>query len=231
MPSSPHREASHRARHGGSDFDASPSTSDTNNNMLAPSGSTTKSTLRRTPSTEHKTSPLDRAEASSPLPSRGSRSRNSQTGGNISQQYQQQPSIPAVFSHRNSNASQSGGAVPARSPLREEAPSLGFREGSSSGVVVEGSGAEELSPHATPQGGAGTLSPSKSAKELASPTDPSAVVPSPAKTKKKATSKPKKAAKKDDGMVVPPINVLIVEGTFHFSLPPFLLFPCGRADC
>jgi hypothetical protein len=57
------------------------------------------------------------------------------------------------------------------------------------------------------------------------------VVPSPAKTKKKATSKPKKAAKKDDGMVVPPINVLIVEGTFHFSLPPFLLFPCGRADC
>jgi hypothetical protein len=56
-------------------------------------------------------------------------------------------------------------------------------------------------------------------------------VPSPAKTKKKATSKPKKAAKKDDGMVVPPINVLIVEGTFHFSLPPFLLFPCGRADC
>ena len=60
------------------------------------------------------------------------------------------------------------------------------------------------------------MSPPKASKKLEEPgvpdeaANPSA--PSVKKGKKSAGDKAKKKAAKDDGMVVPPINVLIVEG-------------------
>lgn len=146
---------------------------------------------RRSPAGELQTSPLDHQKVTSPGSGSGSA-----RGSRI-----KSPQVPApgVLTHRPFSHNASGSAHP-RSPNTENAPN-------DSPVAPN---VPITSPVAMPMSPPRHLPPPTTSTKPGHSTDPSA--PPPAKEKKKFRKSPK-----EDGVVVPPINVLIVEGTSFIS--------------
>lgn len=207
-PLSPRRDGSlrHGRGSGSADFDSE------EKRGTVPS-STSRGSLRRTPSQESKTSShsksaasLDRTDSGSATSVRTSRSKTTGSGS----------APPGVLAHRSSTGSGSG--------ARARSPSGGAEEPSStSRSPREASSSSLKSPP--------LMSPPRPDSKPEEPIPgEEVVVPAPPPTtvkkssKKSGSDKLKKKAK-DDGMIVPPINVLIVEGESRF---PLLSFDASR---